>query len=107
MSFARSKPEDQLSKHLELVVINGTVRATNGVKLSATLRLSSVANSGGGGTYGKGFGKKDTTLMEVEVLVGNVVFVVANNPAFDGVGCCTPFVHGGGEYLKTAWMWEV
>ena len=107
VSFARAKPKDQLCKHLELVVVHGTVGAANGVKFSTTLRLSAVANSGGGGAYGEGFGKKDTTLMEVEVLVGDVISMIAYNPAFDGVSCCAPFISGGREYLKATWMWEV
>ena len=105
--FARAKPEDQLCKHLEIVVVHGTGGATNGVEFSTTLWLAAVADSGGGGAHSEGFGKKDSTLMEVEVFVGDVVPVVADNPAFDGVGCCTPFVNGGGEYLKAARMWEV
>ena len=96
-----------MCKHPELVVVHGTVGAADGVKFGATLRSSTITDSGGGGAYSKGFGKKDTTLMEVEVFVGDVVSMVADNPAFDGVGCCAPFVSGGGEYLNTAWMWEV
>ena len=32
--------------------------------------------------------------MEVKVFVCDVIFVVTDNPAFDGVGCCAPFVGG-------------
>jgi len=30
--------------------------------------------------------------MKEEVLVGDMIAVVANYPCFDGVGCCAPFV---------------
>ena len=94
MSFSRAKPEDQVCKHLEFVVFHGAVGAANGVEFSASFRLSTVADSGGGGTYGEGFGEEDAILMEVEVFVCDVVVVVTDNLAFDGVGCCAPFVGG-------------
>ena len=31
---------------------------------------------------------------------------VANDPGFDGVGCGTPYVGGGGKYVKAARMRE-
>ena len=88
-----------MCKHLELVVVHGTVGAAYGVKFGTSFRLATVTNSGGGGAYCEGFGEKDTTLMKVEVLVGDVISMVAGDPALDGVGCCAPFVGGGGEYL--------
>jgi hypothetical protein len=44
------------------------------------------------------------TLMEEEMLVGDVISQIAYNPGFDGMGCCTPFVGGGGKNVKTARM---
>ena len=40
------------------------------------------------------------------MLVGYVISIVSDDPAFDGLGRCAPFVDGGGEYLKVARMWE-
>ena len=96
-----------MSKHPELVVVYGTVGAADGVKFGATLWSSTITDSGGGGAYSEGFGKKDTTLMEVKVFVGDVISMIAYNPAFDGVSCCAPFISGGRKYLKATWMWEV
>ena len=105
--FSRVKPEDQLCKHPELVIIHGTVGATDGIKFGATLWYAAVADSGGGGAYSGGFGEENTTLMEVDVFIGYMVSIVSENPAFDGVGCRVPFVSGGGEYLKAARMGKV
>jgi hypothetical protein len=44
--------------------------------------------------------------MEEEVLVGDMVIVVAGNPCFDRVGCCAPFVGEGGKLIKAARMRE-
>ena len=41
------------------------------------------------------------------MLVGDVVAKISNNPSSDGMGCCTPFVGGGGKYVETAWMREM
>ena len=105
--FARAKPEDQLREHLELVVLHGTVGSADGIEFSATSRRATVANGGGGGTCGKGFREKNATLMEEEMLVGDVVSQIADDPGFDGMGCRTPFVGGGGKNVKAAWMREV
>ena len=93
-----------MSKHPELVVVHGTVGATDGVKFGAALRSSAITDSGDGGACSEGFGKEDTTLMEVEVFVGDVISMIAYNPAFDGVSCCAPFISGGRKYLKATWM---
>ena len=104
--FARAKPEDQSCKHVKLFVVHGTVGAADGVEFSATFRLSAVADGGGGGADSKGFGEEDTTLMKEEVLVGDMIAVVASYPCFDGVGCRTPFVGGGGKHIEAAGMRE-
>ena len=41
------------------------------------------------------------------MLVGDVEAKISNDPSFDGMGCCTPFVGGGGKYVKIAWMREM
>jgi len=104
--FARAKPEDQSCKHVKLFVVHGTVGAADGVEFSATFRLSAVADGGGGGADSEGFGEEDTTLMKEEVLVGDMIAVVANYPCFDGVGCCAPIVSGGGKHIEAARMRE-
>ena len=95
-----------MRKHVKLFVVHGTVGATDGVEFSATFRRAAVADGGGGGADGEGFCEKNTTLMEEEVLVGDMVAVVANNPCFDGVGCLAPFVGGGGKHIEAARMRE-
>ena len=42
--------------------------------------------------------------MEEEMLVGDVISQIAYDPGFDGMGCRTPFVGGGGKNVKTARM---
>ncbi len=42
--------------------------------------------------------------MKEEVLVGDMIAVVASYPCFDGMGCRTPFVSGGGKNVETARM---
>ncbi len=49
---------------------------------------------------------KNLAQVEVEVFVGDVIAKVANNISFDRMGCCTPFVGGGGKYIEAAWMRE-
>ena len=38
------------------------------------------------------------------MLVGDVISQIAYNPGFDGMGCPTPFVGGGGKNVETARM---
>jgi hypothetical protein len=45
--------------------------------------------------------------MEEEMLVGDVVSQIADDPGFDGMGFRTPFVGGGGKNVEAAWMREV
>ncbi len=47
---------------------------------------------------------ENSALVEAEEFVGDVMAKVANNPSFDRMGHCTPFVGGGGKYIKAAWM---
>ena len=44
------------------------------------------------------------TLMEEEMLVGDVISQIAYDPGFDGMGCRTPFVGGGGKNVEAARM---
>ncbi len=50
-----------------------TVGTADGIEFSAASRCAAVANSGGSGACGKGFCEEDTTLMEEEMLVGDVI----------------------------------
>ena len=45
--------------------------------------------------------------MEVEMLVGDMVAKIPDDPSFDGMGRCTLFVGGGGKFVETAWMREM
>jgi hypothetical protein len=104
MLFAKAKSKNQSCKHVELVVLHGTVGSADGIEFSATSRRAAVTIGGGNGTCGKGFCKENSTLMEVEMFVGDVVPKIANDPGFNGVGCHAPFVGGGGKNIKAAWM---
>ena len=42
--------------------------------------------------------------MEEEMFVGDVISQIAYDPGFDGMGCRTPFVGGGGKNVETARM---
>jgi len=42
--------------------------------------------------------------MEEEMFVGDVISQIAYDPGFDGMGCRTPFVSGGGKNVETARM---
>jgi len=81
-----------------------TVGTADGIEFSAASRCAAVANSGGGGACGKGVREKNTTLMEEEMLVGDVISQIAYDPGFDGMGCRTPFFGGGGKNVETARM---
>ena len=81
-----------------------TVGTADGIDFSAASRCAAVANGGGGGACGKGFREENTTLMEEEMLVGDVISQVAYDPGFDGMGCRAPFVGGGGTNVEAAWM---
>ncbi len=73
MLFARTKPKNQLSKHMKLILFHGTVGTTNGVKFSIAFWCAAVANGGGGGACGKDFREENVALMEVKVFVGDVI----------------------------------
>ena len=85
---------------MEFFHIHVTVGTADGIEFSAASRCAAVANSGGGGACGKGFREENTTLMEEEMLVGDVISQIAYDPGFDGMGCRTPFVGGGGKNVK-------
>ncbi len=80
------------------------IRAADGIEFSTTSRCAAVANGGGSGACDKGFHEEDTTLMEEEMFVGDVVSQIAYDPGFDGMGCCAPFVGRGGKNVEAAWM---
>jgi hypothetical protein len=104
MLFARSKAEDQLGKYVKFFLIHVEIRAADGIKFSTTSRLAAVANGGGSGACDKGFREEDTTLMEEEMFVGDVISQIAYDPGFDGMGCRAPFVCWGGKNIEAAWM---
>ncbi len=83
------------------------VGAADGIEFSTTSRRAAVANGGGSGACDKGFREEDTTLMEEEMFVGDVVSQIAYDPCFDGMGCCAPFVGRGGKNIEAAWMRKV
>jgi len=89
---------------VEFFHIHVTVGTANGIEFSAASWCATVTNSGGGGACGKGFREENTTLMEEEMLVGNVISQIAYDPGFDWMGCCTPFIGGGGKNVETARM---
>jgi hypothetical protein len=102
--FSPAKSKHKLGKHAEFFHVHVTVGAADGIEFSAASRCATVANGVGGGACGKGFREKNTTLMEEEMLVGDVVSQIADDPGVDGMGCCTPFVGGGGKNVKAARM---
>jgi hypothetical protein len=104
MLFARVKSEDQLGKHVKFFFIHVTVRAADGIEFSTTSQRAAVTNGGGSGACGKGFREENTTLMEEEMLVGDVISQIAYDPGFDGMGRRAPFVGGGGKNIEAAWM---
>ncbi len=104
MLFARVKAEDQLGKHVKFFLIHVVGRAADGIEFSTTSRHAAVANRGGSGACDKGFREEDTTLMEEEMVVGDVISQIAYDPGFDGMGCRAPFVGSGGKNVKAAWM---
>ena len=71
------------------------------------LPFGTAANSGSSQAQSKGFCEEDMTLMEIEMLVGYVMIEVADNLTLDGVCCRSPFVDGGGKYLKAEWVRKI
>ncbi len=71
-----------------------TVGTADGIEFGAASWCAAVTNGGGGGACGKGFREENTTLVEEEMLVGDVISQVAYHQGFDGMGCCAPFVGG-------------
>ena len=104
MLFSRGRSKHKLGKHVEFFHIHVTVGTADGIKFSAASRCATVTNSGGSGACGKGFREENTTLMEEEMFVGDVISQIAYDPGFDGMGCRTPFVGGGGKNVETARM---
>jgi len=84
-----------LGKHVKFFHIHVTVGTANGIEFSAASRCAAIANGGGGGACGNGFREENTTLMEEEMLVGDVISQIAYDSGFDGMGCRIPFVGGG------------
>ncbi len=80
------------------------VRAADGIEFSTTSWHAAVANGGGSGACDKGFCEDNTTLMEEEMFVGDVVSQIAYDPGFDGMGCRAPFVGRGGKNVEAACM---
>jgi hypothetical protein len=85
-------------------LIHVAVRAADGNEFSNTSWRAAVANGGGSGACDKCFREEDTTLMEEEMFVGDVISQIAYDPGFDGVGCRAPFVGRGGKNVEAAWM---
>jgi len=83
------------------------IRAVDGIEFSTTSRCAAIANGRGSGACDKGFREEDTTLMEEEMFVGDVVSQIAYDPGFDGMGCRAPFVGRGGKNIEAAWMRKV
>jgi hypothetical protein len=106
MLLYRAKAKNQKDEDGVFIRRHGTVVSTNCIKLCTTFGLAAVANGGGSSACGKGFCVKNSALVEVEVFVGDVIAKVADDTSFDRMGCCTPFVGGGGKYIEAAWMRE-
>jgi hypothetical protein len=102
--FSGVKSKHKVGKHVEFFHVHVTVGSADGIEFSAVSWCAAVANGGGGGACGKGFREENTTLMEEEMLVGDVISQVAYDPGFDGMGCRAPFVGGGGKNVEAAWM---
>ena len=73
MLLSGAKSKHKVGKHVEFFHVHVTVGTTDGIEFSAASRCATVANGGGGGACGKGFCEEDTTLMEEEMLVGDVI----------------------------------
>ena len=89
---------------MEFFHVHVTVGTADGIKFSAASWCATVTNCKGSGACGKGFREENTTLMEEEMFVGDVISQVAYDPGFDGMGCRAPFVGGGGKNVEAAWM---
>jgi hypothetical protein len=76
------------------------------IKFGAASRVASIANSGGSGTEGKCIHLKDSTKVEVNMLVEGMVSKKTEGPSFHWVGSCTPFVGGGRKNVKATWVGE-
>ncbi len=104
MLFARAKAEDQLGKHVKFSLIHVAVRAADGIEFSTTSQGAAVTNGRGSGACDKCFREENTTLMEEEMFVGDVISQIAYDPGFDGMVCRAPFVGRGGKNIEAAWM---
>ena len=96
-----------MRKHVELVLIHVAIGSAYGIEFSATAWCTAVTDCRGNGARSKGFRKEDTTLVEVEMFVGDMITHVAHNPGFDGMGCRAPFVSRRREDLEAARVREV
>jgi hypothetical protein len=88
-----------VGKHAEFFHVHVTVGTADGIEFSAASRCATVANSGGSGACGKGFCEEDTTLMEEEMLVGDVISQVAYDQGFDGMG------YENQQYIQVPMTW--
>ncbi len=107
MLLSKAKAKNQKDEDGVFIRHHGTVVSTNGIELCTTFGLAAIVNGGGNSACGKGFCVKNSALVEVEVFVGDVIAKEANNPSFDRMGCCNPFVGGRGKYIEAAWMREM
>jgi hypothetical protein len=96
-----------MRKHAELVLVHVAIGSAYGVKFSTAAWVTTVTDCRGNGAGSKGFREENTTLVKIEVFVGNMGAQVAHNPGFDGVSCRTPFVSRRGKDLKAARVGEV
>jgi hypothetical protein len=99
--FRRTKPKDKMCERIELIFVHVTIEAARGIEFSAATRCTTIADGRGSGAYGECFREKDTSLMEVEVLVGDVVLQIANHLGFDRVSPCAPFVGVRGKSVES------
>jgi hypothetical protein len=97
--FRRTKSENKVCERRELIFIHVTIETTNGIEFGAAMRCATITDGRGSGACGEGFREEDTSLMKVEVLVGNVASQIANYLGYDRMSRCTPFVCGGGENI--------
>jgi len=71
--FSGVKPKYKSGKHVEFFHVHVTIGTADVIKFSTSPQFAAVANGGGGGACGKGFREENTTLMEEEMFVGDVI----------------------------------
>jgi hypothetical protein len=90
----------KVCKRREFIFVHVTIEAANGIEFGAATGCATITDSRGSGACGKGFREKDTSLVKVAMLVGDVVPQIANYLGFDRMSCCTPFICGGGKNVE-------